>query len=101
MKALPDRNADNFPEALKAARQAKNLTYSDLAKAIGIHVVMPSRYENRDHQDFTAPSQKTWEKLNSFLTSEDSMEYPLAEIPMEQLIEEIKRRAATAVQLTF
>lgn len=100
MKALPDRNSDNFPEALKAARKAKNLSYSDLAKAVGIHVVMPSRYENRDHQDFTAPSQKTWEKLNSFLTVEEA-EFPLAGIPIEQLIEEIKRRGVNAVQLSF
>ena len=98
MNLLPDRNAENFPEALKAARQAKSLSYSDLAKAIGIHVVMPSRYENRDHQEFTAPSQKTWEKLNSFFTGNDVLEHPLAEIPLEQLIEEVKRRGAISVQ---
>lgn len=102
MNALPERNAENFPEVLKAARIAKNLSYSELAKAVGIHAVMPSRYENREHQDFTAPSQKTWEKLNYVLTSEGDVELsPLSSFSLDQLVDEIKRRGATSVQIAF
>lgn len=102
MNTLPDRNSENFPEALKAARAAKNLSYSDLAKAVGIHAVMPSRYENRSHKDFTAPSQRTWEKLNLVLTTDHEHEVnPLQIYSLDQLVDEIKRRGATAVQISF
>lgn len=102
MKSLPDRNSDEFPEVLKSARIAKKLSYSELAKAVGIHAVMPSRYENREHKDFTAPSQKTWEKLNYVLTSKDLVEInPLGDFSLDQLVDEIKRRGATSVQISF
>lgn len=102
MNSLPDRRASNFPEALKQAREAKNMTQAELAKAVGIHAVMPGRYENRAHSEFTAPSQKTWEKLNKVLTSDEEFDTnPLKEFSVDQLVEEIKRRGATAVQISF
>lgn len=102
MNSLPDRLANNFPEALKIARKAKNLSQAALAKAVGIHEVMPGRYENKNHGEFTAPSQKTWEKLNEVLTSGVEIDTnPLKDFSLDQLVDEIKRRGATSVQISF
>lgn len=101
MTSLPDRNSAEFPEALKKAREAKNLSYSELARAIGISVVMPSRYENRDNALFSTPSQDTWRKLNEFLTSDEVNINLLKNFSLDELVEEIKRRGATAVQISF
>jgi len=101
MNSLPDRHSDAFPEALKQAREAKNMSYSELARAIGISVVMPSRYENRDNALFSTPSQDTWLKLNDFLTSDKEFMNPLKNFSMDELIEELKRRGATSVQISF
>ncbi len=69
---------------------------------------MPSRYENRDHSLFSTPSQGTWRKLNNFLassikTEEPSEEkaLPLSAYSVDELITEIKRRGATAIQVNF
>ena len=69
MNALPDRQSPFFPDALKQARVAKNLSYSELARSVGISTVMPSRYENKGHSLFAMPSQETWKKLNEFFSS--------------------------------
>lgn len=103
--SLPDRKDPTFPAALKAAREAKKLKYSDLAKAIGISPVMPSRYENPKHSLFGAPSEDTWEKLNKFFdSSTDGQKFPdrkLSTYSVDELVAEIKRRGATAVQVSF
>lgn len=101
MNSLPDRNSVDFPEALKRAREAKNMSYSELARAIGISVVMPSRYENRDNALFSTPSQETWRKLNDFLTSGETSLNSLQVFSLDELVDEIKRRGATAVQISF
>jgi transcriptional regulator with XRE-family HTH domain len=106
--SLPDRNHPTFPAALKAAREARNLSYSDLARAIGISTVMPSRYENTEHSLFGVPSLDTWRKLNEFLTSKtqakeptDEKAKPLSTYSVDELVAEIKRRGATSVQIGF
>ena len=106
--SLPDREDPAFPAALKAAREARNLSYSDLARAIGISTVMPSRYENPDHSLFGTPSKDTWRKLNDFLSSPTKFQestngktQPLSAYSVDELISEIKRRGATSVQISF
>lgn len=102
--SLPDREDPSFPAALKAAREARNLSYSDLARAIGISTVMPSRYENPEHSLFGAPSQDTWRKLNEFFSDSTKIQeltggqdHPLSTYPVEELIAELKRRGATSI----
>ena len=106
--SLPDREDPTFPAALKAAREERNLSYSDLARAVGISTVMPSRYENPDHSLFSTPSQDTWRKLNDFFKSSttaqessDGKAQPLSAYSVDELIAEIKRRGATSVQISF
>lgn len=102
MPSLPERHSSAFPEALKEARESKNLNYSELARAIGISPVMPSRYENKEHSLFAIPSQETWIKLNEFLTSDTEVDLnPLRNFSLDQFVEEIKRRGATAVNISF
>ncbi|MEG0968638.1 MAG: helix-turn-helix transcriptional regulator [Pseudomonas sp.] len=105
---LPDRKDVGFPEALKAAREAKGLSYTELAHAIGLNPVMPSRYENRDHSCFGAPRKDTWVKLNKVLfgtelatdaTPDDQI--LLGEATLEELIKELKDRGATSVNVSF
>lgn len=67
MNQLPPVTDPNFRSALRAARMAAGLNYSELARRAGIHIVMPSRYENAEHSDATLPSRTTWEKLNNVL----------------------------------
>ena len=106
--SLPDREAKDFPAALKSAREARNLSYSDLARAIGISTVMPSRYENPEHSLFCTPSQDTWKKLNEFFSGSTNTQeltggkdHPLSTYSVDELIAEIKRRGATSVQISF
>ncbi len=101
MTSLPDRNSVEFPAALKKAREAKNMSYSEIARAIGISVVMPSRYENQDNALFSTPSQETWRKLNDFLTSDAKPANALQDFSLDKLVDEIKRRGATSVQISF
>ncbi|MBN3723139.1 helix-turn-helix transcriptional regulator [Burkholderia sp. Ac-20379] len=64
---LPDVTAVDFRSALQEARLAAGLTYSELARLVGIHAAMPSRYENAAHSNATLPSTETWQKLNAVL----------------------------------
>ena len=105
---LPDREDPTFPAALKSAREARNISYSDLARAIGISTVIHSRYENPDHSLFGTPSQDTWRKLNEFFESstipQESVtgkKSPLSPYSVDELIAEIKRRGASSVQISF
>lgn len=66
-RQLPKVTDANFRAALKEARLAAGLNYSELARRIGIHAVMPSRYENAEHGNATLPNLGTWEKLNEVL----------------------------------
>jgi len=105
---LPNRQDPNFPVALKKAREARGISYSELARAIGIHAVMPSRYENPNHSCFGIPSQDTWIKLNEFFESSKVPQEPVKEekaplspYTVDELIAEIKRRGASSVQISY
>lgn len=105
---LPFPTSKEFPEALKAAREKKGLTFTQLAHAISINPAMPSRYENRDHSCFCAPRQETWEKLNSVLFGSEEIpaelapsEALLAEATVEEIIRELKARGATSVSISY
>jgi|APMI01.1.fsa_nt_gi transcriptional regulator with XRE-family HTH domain len=108
---LPKPTDPKFPEALKAAREAKGWNYQELADHVGISGVMPSRYENRDHSSFGPPSAKTWKKLNAALfrsSVTDAAEATVAhegptlvQASVEAIVAELKRRGATSVKIDF
>lgn len=103
---LPESNSPKFPKALKNARESKGLSYTQLAKLCGISPVMPARYEDTKNSNFASPSRKTWEKLDQVL-SDDSIEPSnvsyklLAEASVEELIQALKDKGATSVNLVF
>lgn len=102
MLPLPDD--PQFPELLKKAREQQGFSYSELARKIGVHIVMPSRYENREHSCFCAPRRDVWDKLNQVLFPEavnPALEDALANFSLEQLISELKRRGAQSVDIKF
>ncbi len=105
---LPRPTAENFPDELKRAREARGFSYKQLAKLCNISEVMPSRYENRAHGNFGPPSEKTWEKLNEVLFGVAPSTHPrvherkyLDETTIEELIQALKTRGATSVSVTF
>ena len=72
--------------------------------------MMPSRYERRDHSLFSSPSLDTWRKLNEFFYGDEKDENSsskvsgadgLSNFSVDELVGELKRRGATAVQITF
>lgn len=120
---LPKVTDPNFRAALKEARLAANLSFRELAKRVGIHEVMPSRYENAQHSNATLPGLKTWEKLNEVLFP-DSL--PVADVdspptattaicpsgalpnarllrdaPIDEIVAELKRRGAASVSINW
>lgn len=109
---LPKPTDTSFPDALKAAREAKGYSFKELAELVGISQVMPSRYENRDHSNFGPPSDKTWRKLNTVLfgiendrngiaeQAEDS-NIRLADATVEDIVAELKARGAQSVKIEF
>lgn len=112
MTTLPDRKDKGFPDALKKAREAKRLSYSDLARLVGIHPVMPSRYENNKSKLHVSPSLDTWRKLNEALCSDNEQELAvnteqttndidLVSFSIEQLIGELKRRGAKDININW
>lgn len=108
---LPNSTNKRFPEALKAVREAKGLSYTDVAKAIGINPAMPSRYENPEHSCFCAPRDSTWHKLNDLFFGTDKAAELINKMPteniwlgeasVEQMIQELKARGATAVSISY
>jgi transcriptional regulator with XRE-family HTH domain len=100
---LPKRTDKSFPEALKAAREAKELSFTELAELADLSPVMPSRYENREHSCFCAPSEKTWRKLNAILCGESAEpEGTLLEAAtIEEIVTELKFRGAQSVKIDF
>ncbi|WP_374581268.1 multiprotein-bridging factor 1 family protein [Pseudoduganella sp.] len=69
---LPKPDHPDFPDALRAAREAKNLSFAKFAEKLGIHQVMPPRYERRDHADHCKPRLDTWERMNEVLFGEEA-----------------------------
>jgi transcriptional regulator with XRE-family HTH domain len=105
---LPRPTSPKFPDALKAARESKDLNFTQLAKLCCISPVMPSRYEDRQHSSFGPPSDKTWEKLNQVLFDTDSSTSTdpnrgklLDEASIEELTKALKNRGATSVTITL
>ena len=108
---LPKPASAEFPKALKTTREAKGLSYSDLARLVGIHPVMPARYENLNHSNNCRPRSKTWNKLNAVLFGESSIEKvsgngatptpSLGEASVEEIIKELKARGASSVNVSF
>lgn len=102
---LPIRTSPDFPQALKAAREAKGLSYKELADLVGINAAMPSRYENREHGNFGHPSEKTWKALNAVLfdtqngAAHDRLTLKAASV--QDIVAELKARGATAVNIQF
>jgi transcriptional regulator with XRE-family HTH domain len=111
---LPDRESKEFPAALREARKSKGLNMKQLAAAIGIDGAMIGRYEDPNHSWHSKPSQKTWERLNAFLFSDDTKTAanllnntasaagksaksltPLSEATIEEIVSELKKRGAT------
>lgn len=96
---------------MKAAREAKGLSYTEVAKAIGINPAMPSRYENAEHSCFCAPRESTWEKLDALLfgsgvglqkgKNAQTEDVSLAEATVEQIIQELKARGASSVTINY
>ncbi|MGH8379260.1 helix-turn-helix domain-containing protein [Pseudomonas sp.] len=109
--SLPHPTSPKFPAALKAAREAMGLSYTEVAKAISINPAMPSRYENPDHSCFCAPRESTWEKLDALLSGRNldlhknkvvsTEDVSLGEATVEQIIHELKVRGATSVTINY
>lgn len=105
---LPDRDSDDFPEALKKAREAMKLSLTELAERAGISSTMPGRYENRENKLFTVPSLDTWRKLNDVLFPQEGQNSTvlhkgvlLTEATIEQLIEQLKVKGAKNLNISF
>lgn len=113
---LPAPTDPAFPEALKAAREARGLSFKELAHLANISSVMPGRYENRQHSCFATPSFKTWEVLNDILCPQkmdgclpehrqkdtnNNKSTSLKEASIEALIAELKARGARSVDIRF
>lgn len=65
---LPYPREPDFPAALKARRELRGMSRAALARAAGIHEVMPRRYEEPDCGEFTRPRpDSTWLALNRAL----------------------------------
>ncbi len=114
INSLPRTDDPNFRVALREARKARNFSFRKLAQLVGIHEVMPSRYENAEHSNATLPSLETWEKLNAVLfpdaqttvsfvnaPSESSEGQLLYEAPIDKIIAELKRRGAMSVSINW
>ncbi|SRR5258708_37336546 len=110
-KQLPRITDPTFRAALREARTAAGISYSELARRAGIHPVMPARYEDEAHSNATLPSLKTWEKLNQALFAESAVgaepedggvkTRPLRDAPIDEIIAELKRRGATSVTINW
>ncbi|WP_407920085.1 helix-turn-helix domain-containing protein [Crenobacter intestini] len=108
---LPHPHSDEFPAALRAAREASGMSRAELARKAGIHAVMPRRYEERDCGEFARPSESTYLALNRALglmpeaqggamPSGEPAPLTLKEASIEQIVGELHRRGVQ-VSLTF
>ncbi|MGS0941036.1 helix-turn-helix domain-containing protein [Pseudomonas luteola] len=105
---LPNPNARNFSEALRAARKTAGMTQSQLSTAAGFYSGMVGLYERRVHR----PDADSWMKLNKVLFPEaeitaptempedDEVEVMLKEASVEEILEELTRRGFSKVTLS-
>jgi transcriptional regulator with XRE-family HTH domain len=111
LKQLPPVTDGSFREVLRKARKDAGLSYSELARRAGIHPVMPARYEDKAHSNATLPSLKTWEKLNLALFGAGKTETPqkggatvdrpLRDAAIDEIVAELKRRGAMSVTINW
>lgn len=101
MPTLPNPQTSDFPQALKAAREASGMSRAQLARAANIHAVMPRRYEEPDCGEFARPTTNTWMALNRALGfHENPLEQPvpravellLSTATLEEIIAELHSR---------
>jgi ribosome-binding protein aMBF1 (putative translation factor) len=110
---LPHPHSVEFPAALKSAREAHGMSRAQLAKAAGIHEVMPRRYEEPTCSEFTRPTIPTWAELNRALGFEivsessntveppaEEKSLPLSKLSIDDLVGELRKRGI-GVTLTF
>ncbi|WP_229256328.1 helix-turn-helix domain-containing protein [Duganella lactea] len=87
---------------MKATREARGLSQYALAKAARIATVMIARYENEHHAYATLPGTATWTKLNDVLFgAPPPAGVALDNATTEEIINELKRRGATTVAITW
>lgn len=109
---LPGVSDPNFRRALREARVAAGLSFSELARRAGIHPVMPARYEDAAHSNATLPSLKTWEKLNEALFPVEGRQpdttrqgntdgLSLRSAGVDEIVAELKRRGAISVTINW
>lgn len=101
---LPNPKSENFPSQLRRERKGADLTLTQLAEAAEISNVMPGRYERGE----AVPTMQTWQKLNEALFGEEvevdeipSFDSSLETATIEALVEELKNRGATKVNVIF
>ncbi|PSU48289.1 XRE family transcriptional regulator [Photobacterium frigidiphilum] len=98
---LPEPNSGNFPRQLRRERKNAELTLAELAESAEISNVMPGRYERGE----AVPTMQTWQKLNKALFGEEgeipSFDSSLETATIEELVEELKNRGVTKVNLIF
>ena len=101
---FPERTTPDFSVALKKEREKRNITHADVAKAIDIHAGMIGRYEKDKNDQYAAhPSQATWRKLNEFFFPEAESTHTnlLSQFSVEQIIEELKTRGASSINIQW
>ena len=113
---LPTPKSTTFASELKSERKKAGFTQGDLSEKVGISKIMPGRYERGQ----SIPTMKTWQRLNQVLFGREATEEEmitvttpldseslepapptLDTVSVEEIIEELKRRGATQVQLRF
>lgn len=101
-------NPTEFRIALKKARLAAGLSFSELARLVRISPVMPSRYENESHSNATLPNESTLARLNQvlfpnddILAKSDTQDSSLAKYSTDQIVAELKRRGAISVSINW
>jgi transcriptional regulator with XRE-family HTH domain len=99
LPVLPNPSSPSFPDALKTARESAGLNRLELAKKAGIHHVMIGRYEDKQNQQFTRPTIRTWMALSKALECSTRLQFPppqkevsLPDATIEQIVGELKNR---------
>jgi len=104
-----NRKDSSFGEDMRAAREDKGWTLYEFAERIKVHRSMPGRYELGKSK----PKRKTLDRINSALFGDDSTSIDLdatsctvdakelKDYSIEDMIEEIKKRGATKVDISF
>lgn len=112
---LPSRKDNEFPAALREARESKNLNYAEFARLVGITQKNIPKYEKdritTPSKERSIPTQKTWEKINTVLygkvqditdlTKEHDERIYLDKASVEEIIHELKSRGVANVNVNI